>query len=115
MAFPTVHHWQDPIAGLREMRRVARRVVVFPFGTSDPSQFWLTRDYLPEVAALRACRVLASLAELARPLDPHRQPGQTRVTEMNQQGLTTPRSAVLWRPAVGPCRYHDLRERTARQ
>src|SRR6202171_2781614 len=30
MAFSTVHHWQDPIAGLREMRRVARRVVGFP-------------------------------------------------------------------------------------
>src|ERR1700754_1000888 len=29
MAFATVHHWQDPIGGLREMRRVARRVVVF--------------------------------------------------------------------------------------
>src|SRR5580693_4972384 len=29
MAFATIHHWQDPIAGLREMRRVARRVVVF--------------------------------------------------------------------------------------
>ena len=25
MAFSTVHHWQDPLAGLREMRRVARR------------------------------------------------------------------------------------------
>ena len=28
MAFATVHHWQDPIAGLFEMRRVARRMVV---------------------------------------------------------------------------------------
>jgi SAM-dependent methyltransferase len=65
MAFATVHHWQDPIAGLREMRRVARRVVVFTFDTSDPGQFWLTRDYLPEFAALRGCRVLASLTELA--------------------------------------------------
>jgi SAM-dependent methyltransferase len=64
MAVCTLHHWQDPIAGLREMQRVARRVVVFLFDTSDPSQFWLTRDYLPEFAALRACRVLASLNEL---------------------------------------------------
>ena len=31
MAVCTVHHWKDPIAGLREMRRVARRVVVFLF------------------------------------------------------------------------------------
>jgi len=29
MAFATIDHWQDPIAGLREMRRVARRVVAF--------------------------------------------------------------------------------------
>jgi len=53
MAFATVHHWQDPIAGLREMQRVARRVVVFTHDTSDTGwlrRFWLTRDYLPEVA-----------------------------------------------------------------
>jgi SAM-dependent methyltransferase len=53
MAFSTVHHWQDPIAGLREMRRVARRVVVFTFDGSDTAwhhRFWLRRDYLPEVA-----------------------------------------------------------------
>ncbi len=65
MAICTVHHWRDPIAGLREMRRVARRVVVFLFDTSDPTQFWLTRDYLPEFTALRSCKVLASLPELA--------------------------------------------------
>ena len=56
MAFATVHHWRDPIAGLREMRRVARRVVVFTCDTSDAEwhrRFWLTRDYLPEVAASR--------------------------------------------------------------
>jgi SAM-dependent methyltransferase len=54
MAFATVHHWQDPIAGLLEMRRVARRVVVFTCETNDESwhrRFWLTRDYLPEIAA----------------------------------------------------------------
>jgi ubiquinone/menaquinone biosynthesis C-methylase UbiE len=67
MALSTVHHWQDPIAGLREMRRVARRVVVFTFDDSDAGwqrRFWLTRDYLPEVADLLAGR--ASLIELAR-------------------------------------------------
>jgi SAM-dependent methyltransferase len=67
MAFATVHHWPDPIAGLRELRRVARRVVVFTHETSSAgwlSRFWLTRDYLPEVAELVAGR--PSLAELAR-------------------------------------------------
>jgi SAM-dependent methyltransferase len=74
MAVSTIHHWRDPIAGLREMRRVARRVVVFTFDTSDPSLFWLTRDYLPEFAALRACRVLASLPELAAAIEARMEP-----------------------------------------
>ncbi len=59
MAFSTVHHWRDPIAGLREMRRVARRVVVFTHDSSDTAwrrRFWLTRDYLPEVDDLVAGR-----------------------------------------------------------
>jgi SAM-dependent methyltransferase len=64
MAIATVHHWQDAIAGLREMRRVARRVVVFTFDASDPDQFWLTRDYLPEVADILVGR--PSLTEQAR-------------------------------------------------
>jgi SAM-dependent methyltransferase len=54
MAVATVHHWRDPIIGLREMQRVARRVVVFTCDTSDRGwrrRFWLTRDYLPEVGA----------------------------------------------------------------
>jgi SAM-dependent methyltransferase len=64
MAFATLHHWQDPIAGLREMRRVARRVVVFTYDVSDPDLFWLNRDYLPEFADLLVGR--PSLTELAR-------------------------------------------------
>jgi DNA-binding transcriptional MerR regulator len=55
MAVSTVHHWADPVAGLREMRRVARRVVVLTFDASEAvlrHQFWLTRDYLPEFAGL---------------------------------------------------------------
>jgi SAM-dependent methyltransferase len=57
MAVSTVHHWRDPIAGLREMRRVARRVVVLTFDASEAGwrrRFWLTRDYLPEFAGLFA-------------------------------------------------------------
>ena len=67
MAFATVHHWRDPIAGLREMRRVARRVVVFTHASEDAEwlhRFWLTRDYLPEVASLLVGR--PSLDDLAR-------------------------------------------------
>jgi SAM-dependent methyltransferase len=66
MAFATLHHWQDPFAGLREMRRVARRLVVFTHDTSDIGwhrRFWLTRDYLPEIADLLVGR--PSLTELA--------------------------------------------------
>ena len=63
MAFATIHHWQDPIAGLREMRRVARRVVVFTSDFSNPDLFWLNRDYLPEFADLLVGR--PSLTELA--------------------------------------------------
>jgi hypothetical protein len=63
MAFATIDHWQDPVAGLREMRRVARRVVVFTWDARDPDRFWLNRDYLPEFAGLWAGR--PSLTELA--------------------------------------------------
>lgn len=66
MAFSTVPHWRDPIAGLREMRRVARRVVVFTYDSSEFAwrrRFWLTRDYLPEAASLDPGWSLAALAE----------------------------------------------------
>ena len=72
MAFATVHHWQDPIAGLREMRRVARRVVVFTSDFNDPDLFWLNRDYLPEFAGLLVGR--PSLTELARAIGARLEP-----------------------------------------
>jgi SAM-dependent methyltransferase len=73
MALATVHHWQDPIAGLREMRRVARRVVVFTCDTNDRSwrrRFWLTRDYLPGVSASR----VGLATELARAIGARMEP-----------------------------------------
>jgi SAM-dependent methyltransferase len=75
MAFATIHHWQDPIAGLREMRRVARRVVAFTHDTTDSEwlhRFWLTRDYLPEVADMLVGR--PSLAELAGAIEARIEP-----------------------------------------
>ena len=66
MAVATTHHWRDPIAGLRELRRVAARVVVFTFDVDGLSRFWLTRDYLPELAELVAGH--PSLAEQAQVL-----------------------------------------------
>jgi SAM-dependent methyltransferase len=75
MAFATAHHWQDPVAGLREMRRVARRVVVFTHATDEAEwlhRFWLTRDYLPEVAGFLVGR--PSLTELAEAIDARAEP-----------------------------------------
>jgi SAM-dependent methyltransferase len=52
MAILTIHHWSDWRAGLREMRRVARRrVVLLTFDVEAP-EFWLTRDYFPALSAL---------------------------------------------------------------
>lgn len=50
LASLTLHHWPDPRRGLDELRRVSRRQVLFTF---DPErkhdEFWLTRDYFPEI------------------------------------------------------------------
>ena len=62
IAINTDHHWADRKAGLRELRRVARRRVILL--NADPSQaelFWFTRDYLPQLLELIP--------------EPHRQPG----------------------------------------
>lgn len=51
MAMITVHQWPDPAAGLRELRRVARRrAVVLTFDRDELGRFWLV-DYLPELIA----------------------------------------------------------------
>ncbi|MFG1991783.1 MerR family transcriptional regulator [Actinoplanes sp. NPDC048988] len=75
MAVSTVHHWPDPVAGLREMCRVARRVVVFTYDADDTGwrrRFWLTRDYLPEFAQLLVG--WPSLADLTRAIGGRAEP-----------------------------------------
>lgn len=62
MAILTVHHWTDLAAGIAELKRIARRrIVVLTWDYLVTRDFWLMRDYLPELAVVDA--------ELATPLD----------------------------------------------
>ena len=70
LATLTVHHWDDQLRGLAEMRRVARkRVVVFTFDAAEAEALWLVRDYLPEIAAYDRERFL-TIDELVEALAP---------------------------------------------
>lgn len=68
MAVLSDHHWRDPIKGLREMQRVARRIVVLQWDDSWLSRFWLVRDYIPEVVGLVAA---PGFADRVRTLGAH--------------------------------------------
>jgi SAM-dependent methyltransferase len=51
LATLTLHHWPDWRAGIRELRRVARkRIVILTHDTSVLERVWLTRDYFPQIA-----------------------------------------------------------------
>jgi SAM-dependent methyltransferase len=66
----SVHHWNSASSGLAEMRRVAQNQVIV---TWDPivfaREFWLVRDYLPEVIEHESR--LATLAGVAGHLGKH--------------------------------------------
>jgi SAM-dependent methyltransferase len=66
LAVLTVHHWTDLAAGVAELRRVARRFVVVTYDMAVQRDFWLTREYLPEIAEAEESRVppLPHLTEL---------------------------------------------------
>jgi SAM-dependent methyltransferase len=74
MAVLTLHHWSDWRAGLEELRRVARRVVVLSWDPSFAGRLWISAEYFPQLidedvehfpsladqaGALRALRVTA--------------------------------------------------------
>lgn len=68
LAMLTVHHWSDLLAGLRELRRVARRQVVFFFEPLSTHDFWAL-DYFPTALALPSEADAPGEAELGAVLD----------------------------------------------
>ena len=52
MAVLSDHHWTDRTGGLLEMRRVARRTVVFSFDDSWFGRSWLMSEYFPDALPL---------------------------------------------------------------
>jgi SAM-dependent methyltransferase len=50
----SLHHWPDLAGGVAELRRVARRQVIFTFDPIVHVRFWLIEDYLPSIATLEA-------------------------------------------------------------
>jgi SAM-dependent methyltransferase len=58
MGILTIHHWSDPVGGLRELVRVARRVVVFAYEPAIHSTYWLWQEYFPAAASTAAASEL---------------------------------------------------------
>jgi SAM-dependent methyltransferase len=70
LAALTLHHWTDRAAGLAELRRVARRrVVILTWDPGPGGEFWLMRDYFPEILALDIPR-FPSVSSMERSLGP---------------------------------------------
>ena len=69
LAVNTVHHWRDLRAGLRELRRVARkRIVVFMRIRARGEPFWLA-DYLPALDRWgRNAEIVATVAHELHPV-----------------------------------------------
>jgi SAM-dependent methyltransferase len=58
MAILTIHHWSDPVGGLRELVRIARRVVLFTYEPVVHRTFWLWQEYFPVAARTSAASEL---------------------------------------------------------
>ena len=74
MAVLTMHHWTNRAAGLRELQRVAPRVVIVTWDPARPASgargaFWFTAEYLPEIEERDVPR-FPSMDELREHLGP---------------------------------------------
>ena len=69
MAVLTMHHWHDVATGLAEMRRVARRQVLFYFEPSFADDAWIVADYFPEILELESERNAPGRPDIERHLD----------------------------------------------
>ena len=67
LASLTMHHWTDWRRGVDEMRRVARRVVIFTFEPAEVDRFWLIETYFPEIVEIDRGRT-PSIDEVVRHL-----------------------------------------------
>ena len=52
LALMTVHHWADLRRGLDELRRVARRQIVFTFDPAIHGSLWVFSEYVPAAVGL---------------------------------------------------------------
>ena len=82
MAVSTLHHWNDWVAGINELRRVGHRVVVVHFDPAVHDEFWLVRDYLPELSEVwQSTPTVRDVAEVMGPgtqIEPLMVPGDCR-------------------------------------
>lgn len=70
MAVLTVHHWHDLDRGLREMKRVSRRQVIFTWDPRHDPELWIVSDYVPAIGVMERER-FTTIEHVVRVLDAH--------------------------------------------
>jgi SAM-dependent methyltransferase len=70
MAVMTVHHWVDLDRGLREMRRVGERQILFTWDPDHDRELWIVTEYFPELRRIEQAR-FPPIDRLVEGLDAH--------------------------------------------
>ena len=70
MAILTVHHWRDLFRGLRELKRVARRQVIFTWDPNHDRRLWIATEYVPAISRWRR-PVSPTVPRIVEALDAH--------------------------------------------